>query len=242
MNIIGINNGNGVQKMEPIKLETATRTAVLFLLDESSSMDGKSIENLNAAINRFPHDVCDSNGFARTNIEIAIMAFSTSVRLVADWKPLGKYVPVSLSANGGTDIDIAMKAALKKIEEKLNNSSYKTAHIVLISDGYGGDVSEVAKEIARMKKDGKLVFWMLGVPGYDSATAQALTQGDHLYTLSDGKQFDYSDFIKILVGSVAGQSTQKPELKKPEKIKTIGIKGNGSNQSGNGFLGDFFSK
>lgn len=233
MKIIGINTNNAsIQKVEAQKMETATRAAVLFLLDESGSMAGTSIKNLNDAINRFPNDVCCCNSFASTNIEIAVMAFTSSVRLVADWKPLGSYTPVMLSADGGTDISVAVEAALRKADEKLKSGTYKTVHIVLISDGDGGDVTSVANEVARLKQEGKLVFWMLGVPGYDKKTAQKLTNGEHLYTLTNGKQFDYSDFIRILVSSVVRmQQTQNPELEEIPGIKTININGNGNGNS-----------
>lgn len=242
MKIIGLNNNNAsIQKVEAQKMETATRAAVLFLLDESASMSGTSIQNLNDAINRFPNDVCRCNSFARTNIEIAVMAFTSSTRLVADWQPLGNYRPVSLSATGGTDISVAVGDALKKIDGKLKDNNYKTVHIVLISDGEGGDVTSVANEVAKLKRDGKFVFWMLGVSGYDKTTAQKLTQGEHLYTLTDGKHFDYSDFIKILVNYVVKtQPTQAPKLQEIPGIKTVSSNGNSGGQNGIGSLGNIF--
>lgn len=243
MNIIGLKNDSaGVQKVEPQRTETATHTAVIFVLDTSGSMAGDSIKSLNDAINRFPQDVCANNNFARSNIEIAVMAFSSSVHLVSDWKPLGNYTPVFLTANGGTNIGVALRAALQKVKDKLNSSAYKTAHIVLISDGYGGNVDDVAEEIAQMKAEGKLVFWMLGVPGYDNATAQQLTHGEHLYTLTNGQHFNYSDFIKILMSSVIKmQSAQNPELMKAPELKGINISVNKDNKTGNGISGGFFS-
>ena len=227
MNFIGFDKSKtGVRKVGVEETTIASQAIVLFLLDESGSMSGEKIQSLNDAINRFPMDVAASNRIAQKNIEIAIIAFSSSVRLVSDWTPLGSYSPVSLSAQGGTDLGVALDAAIKKVKEKLNRCSGAMAHIVLISDGFGGSVTNAAVEIAKMKQEGNLVFWMLGVPGYDSRTAQELTGGEHLYLLKSGKQFDYTDFISILSSTVVKMQNQNqsPKLKSIPEVKKISFK------------------
>lgn len=233
MNFIGLKKTEtGIRKVGVEETLTCSNAAVLFLLDESGSMSGDSIRSLNDAINRFPTDVSANNRFARINIEIAVMAFSSSVRLVSDWTPLCNYSPVLLSANGGTNLEIALEAALQKVKDKVAEGSCNIAHIVLISDGCGGSVKDASREISKMKSEGNLVFWMLGVPGYDTATAQELTKGDRLYLLKSGKQFDYSDFITMLASAVIKiqNGNQNPTMQKIPETKRLGSKQNGFNQ------------
>lgn len=241
MNFIGLNKPEtGIRKVGVEETLTCNQVAVLFLLDESGSMSGDNIRSLNDAINRFPNDVSANNRFARMNIEIAVMAFSSSVRLVSDWTPLGNFSPVSLSADGGTNLEVALEAALRKVKDKLADSSCDISHIVLISDGCGGSVTSASHEISKMKNDGTLVFWMLGVPGYDTATAQELTKGERLYLLKSGKQFDYSDFITMLANAVIKiqSGNQNPVLQTVPEAKRLGSKQNGINQPNDNCAGD----
>ncbi len=237
MKFIGLNDSDtGIRTVGQEVTVSATHAAVLFLLDESGSMSGNNIISLNDAINRFPGDVSANNNFAKTNIEIAVMAFSSSVRLVSDWRPLANYTPVSLSADGGTNLGSALDSAITKAKEKLDNNLFKMVHIVLISDGCGGSVTAAAREIEKMKKDGTLVFWMLGVPGYDRRTALKLTGGERLYELKHGKQFDYTDFITMLASAIIKIQNESvpPTLQPIPEVKTIGFNQSGNNQFGAG--------
>lgn len=222
MKFSGINNSEaGVRKVGVENTVTASRAAVLFLLDESGSMSS-SMESLNAAINRFPNDVCSNHRLAQTNIEVAVMAFDSNVRLVSDWTPLGSFTFVSLTPKGGTNLGCALEAAIEKVKKKLDSHSCDIAHIVLITDGYGGSVTKAAHDISQMKKDGNFVFWMLGVPGYDPGIAQELTGGERLYLL-DNKQFYYKDFINMLASAVVKMKNENsnPTLRPMPKIKRL---------------------
>ena len=79
--------------------------ACLFLLDTSESMSrGNAINSLNEGINRFKEDICKDKR-TKDILDVAIVEFNTSVRIVQNWCPVEYMEPVNLVANGGTDME-----------------------------------------------------------------------------------------------------------------------------------------
>ncbi len=186
---------------------------VVFVLDESGSMGGTAIQNLNTAVNRFASEIVKRDAKFSNSIEMLVIAFNSKPRRVLNWTPLGSFRSgsVNLAANGGTTIGSALDLAFKELEQKegtINRADYTNfvSYIVLVSDGYGGAVDSQARKISALTQKGGFQFWMLGVKGYDEATAKKLTAAgpERLYTLDDGSKFDFSAFFNGLIGGITG--------------------------------------
>lgn len=193
---------------------------VVLVCDKSFSMAGKPIENLNLAINRFSKDVCKDEKAARV-IETAVIAFNEEPEVVQDWRPITEMNPISLVANGSTNISNALNLAIKMCRERtalMPTESHKPV-IVLITDGYGGDVAEVAGLVQKRIADNKMQMWILGVKGYDEATVAALCQKSpdgkpkFVMELKDGEGYDFSQFFGLLSKSIKAVSVSSPNSK-----------------------------
>ena len=193
---------------------------VIFVLDRSISMNGKPLENLLRAVNRFPQDVCQDPTAARV-IETAVIAFNDQAEVIQDWRPISDMKPISLVAGGSTNISIAMNLAIKMCRERTSiipTECHKPV-VVLVTDGYGGDVTEVAKVVQQRIADKKMQMWILCVKGYDEATVAALCQKDAsgkpkcIAELVDEDGYDFSQFFGALSKSIKAVSVSSPGSK-----------------------------
>ncbi len=204
------------------------------MLDESCSMAGETIENLNKAVNRFASDAIKREPVFSSAVEMYAIAFNHIPRIVLDWTPLGSFQngSIKLEANGGTTIasalDLAFEELKKKKSEKSGNSvNGYVSYVVLISDGLSGRVDLQAGKINELTQQGGFKFWMLGVTGYDKPTAEKLTAAgpERLYTLDDGEKFDFTPFFNDLIGDITGTgpgSGQRDDVKMNKTKNRIG--------------------
>lgn len=187
---------------------------ILLLLDVSGSMAGKPIENLSLAVNRFASDVCKDSK-AIDLVDTCVMTFNSTVSVVQDWRPISKMDPLSFYAGGGTDLSLALNTAITKMRERTNlykmqGIECKTPYLILVSDGYGGDVTEVSELIKERTDDKKMKLWTLCVQGYDAKTIASLTEGKRVFELKDSIGFDFTDFFDFMAVSVKAVSTSAP--------------------------------
>lgn len=184
--------------------------ACLFLLDVSGSMAGTPITELNNAINRFKDDVCKDSK-TKEVLDVALVAFNESPRVVQPFTPIEYMQNVALFAGGGTCIAPAVEVAIKMVDERYRfyrragSEPYKP-WIVMISDGDGGDVTGVAEKIRIMEGEGKLSFRSLGVEGYDSNTLHKLS-GKKVMKLYG---FDFTGFFDWIHKSMRNISLSSP--------------------------------
>ena len=83
-------------------------------------------------------------------------------------------------------------------------------YLILITDGYGGDITEIAEVIKKRTDDRKMKLWVLAVKGYDKATVAKLTDGKRVFELVDENGFDFSEFFDFMAVSVKAVSTSAP--------------------------------
>ena len=205
--------------------------ALAFLLDTSGSMgfapDGETapITALNEGLNRFKAEVCQ-NAQTRDILDVAIIDFNSTFRVVQEFVPVEYMDEVNLSVTGTTKMSPAIRKALEMVNERSRfyrrsgTEPYKP-WIILISDGApdaDDDITAVAKEIREMEADGKVSFRSLGVQGYDAKT---------LHTLCDGKVMklegtDFTSFFDWVNKSMRSVSQSSPG----EKPKTERLTGN----------------
>ena len=158
--------------------------ACVLLLDVSGSMVGEPIDSLNRGLARFQKGV-SMDETARKRVDIAIVEFNDTARVVQDFTPIPLMTPVTLKAGGGTAMGSGINMAIDIAKDR-NRFYYDTGTpvhkpwIFMISDGAPTDNIETAarriQEEESKGSHGKLKFWALGVPGYEKETMFKLTK------------------------------------------------------------------
>ena len=207
----------------PIIHANKPHMALLLLLDTSISMRGDPIRLLNEGVNRFKEEV-SKDDTTRKVLDVAIIEFNTTHRIVQEFVPVQHMNPVNLTATGGTNMSPAIREALNMVDER---SRFYGRHgtapyrpwVYLISDGEpNDDISAVAQEIKDMEKRGKVSFRSLGVPGYDSDILHKLC-GPKVLKL-DG--VDFTEFFDWLNKSMRVMSQTEPG----ERAQPVQTEGN----------------
>ncbi len=186
--------------------------ACVLLLDTSGSMTGEPIESLNAGLRNFIEKT-KLDEMAQKRVDVAIIAFDDEPRLVADFCPISKLEPVTLTADGCTAMGAAINMAIDKVKERnrLYASLGTPCHkpwIFMISDGAPTD--DITAAVERIREEeakgahGKLKFWALGVRGYDKETLFRLTK--RVMALEDA---DFSGIFNWLSDSMATISVSR---------------------------------
>ena len=187
---------------------------VLFAGDISLSMVGLPIQNLNKSINRFASDVC-KDPKAADLVEVAVLGFNDKPHVEQNWRPITEMNPVDFAAGGGTNLSAALEKGVEMLRERSHlyeevGIEVKMPYLILITDAYGGDVTEIAKVIKQRTADHKMKLWVLAVKGYDKATVAQLTDGKRVFELVDEDGYDFTEFFDFMALSVKAVSTSAP--------------------------------
>lgn len=190
--------------------------ACMLLVDTSGSMSGEAIESLNEGLNNFKRDVIKDK---RTEaiLDVAIVEFNSTVRVVQPWCPISNMEPVKLTAGGGTAMEEGLRMAIDIVKERskfyleaTGTVPYKP-WIIMITDGYpNGSIDEIAKEIADLDEKGKLHLWSLAVRGADNAMLNKLCGGKRALKLNGT---DFSGFFDWVNKSMRSVSQSVPGTK-----------------------------
>lgn len=188
---------------------------VAIVCDTSGSMSGIPIQNVNLSVNRFAADVCKDSKAAGL-VDVAVISFNEEPAVVQGFRPITELQPVQFAASGGTNITAALELAIDKMRERCNlydnnGIEIKMPYIILITDGYGGDVSEIAQIIKQRTADKKMQLWVLAVKGYDKETVAKLTDGKRVFELVDETGYDFTDFFDFMAISIKAVSTSSPD-------------------------------
>ncbi len=200
--------------------------ALVFVLDTSGSMgwpeENPPIKSLNEGLNRFKEEVIKDKQ-TRDILDVAIIEFNSSYRVVQDFVPVEYMDPVNLTATGGTVMTPAIRKALEMVNERsrfyrrTGTQPYKP-WVLFISDGAGEDITEVAGEIKALEEAEKVSFRSLGVEGYDSKTLHTLS-GKKVMKLEG---LDFTNFFDWVNKSMRSISVSSPG----EKAQAIPLEGN----------------
>jgi len=209
-------NFNDYDALPPENIN-APHMPVIIVCDKSGSMAGVPIQNVNLSVNRFAADVCKDPKAAGL-VDVAVMGFNETPAMEQEWRPITELREVNFTAGGGTNISAALDMAIQKLRERGhlyedNGIEVKMPYIILITDGYGGDVTEVANLIKQRTADKKMQLWVLAVKGYDKATVAELTDGKRVFELVDEAGYDFSEFFNFMAVSVKAVSTSSPDQK-----------------------------
>ena len=141
--------------------------ACVLLLDTSGSMAGDSIDSLNKAINDFKKKTA-MDEFAQKRVDIAVIEFNDTARLVQDFTPLPQFQPINLTAGGLTAMGEGINLAIDKVKER--NRLYNdmgtpcfTSWIFMISDRATTDGLSARQRIIEEENKKRLKFWAIKV-------------------------------------------------------------------------------
>ncbi len=206
-------NFNDTEAIFPGSINEA-HMPVLICCDISGSMCGVPIQALNRSVNRFAADVCKDSRAAGC-VDVAVVGFNEAPRLEQNWRPITELHPVEFSGGGGTNLSAALEMSVEKLRERShlyedNGIEVKMPYLILITDGYGGDVTEIAEDIKKRTAARKMKLWILAVKGYDKETVAKLTDGKRVFELVDENGFDFSEFFDFMAVSIKAVSTSAP--------------------------------
>ena len=191
---------------------------VHFLVDNSGSMI-PYIDWVSRQINQVVEEL-RNDSMASKMVEIAITTFNDEPYLYQDYRPVTQVNHVNLTAGGGTEIGKALFETVEHIKHRGHRLvddegiSIRTPFIFLITDGYGGDVTEAARLIKERTDGRKLQLWTLGVGKYDKETVALLhPDGTRWYEMKDTADVKtaYAEFFqKVVTASVKAVSHSRP--------------------------------
>jgi uncharacterized protein YegL len=216
-------------RLPEIAAATEPHLACVLLLDTSGSMSGEPIKNLNEAINRFKEET-SANEMTKKRVDIAIVEFSSDVRVVQNFSPIIAMEPVNLEAGGTTNMGAGIETAIDMVKERtkfyasLGTPMFKP-WIFMITDGSPNhDISVAAMRIREEESKGthgKLKFFALGVGNYDRDVLSSLSK--RVIELSDmnfGGIFDWmSESMATISVSRVDEEPRLPNL--PENARII---------------------
>ena len=160
------------------------RLACVLLLDTSSSMTGDPINNLNIAINDLKEKTTIDE-FSQKRVDIAVIEFNSTARVVQDFVPLSEFQPINLKTCNDSDITVmgaGINLAIDKVKER--NKFYHSIGtpcfrpwIFMITDGAATDDLSIARQrIIDEENKKRLKFWAIGVPGFNVTELKSLTE------------------------------------------------------------------
>ncbi|MBD2543688.1 vWA domain-containing protein [Planktothricoides raciborskii] len=158
------NNADFATNQEP-------RCPVVLLLDNSGSMSGQPIQQLNQGVAVFKQSL-DQDPLAKLRVEVAIVSFGP-VRMCQDFVTIDQFVPPQLKAEELTPMGEAINYALdllenRKTDYRNNGILFYRPWVFLITDGSPTDTWQPAAQRVRQgENDKKFSFFAVGVQGAD---------------------------------------------------------------------------
>ena len=174
-----------------------THLPVIVLLDISGSMKGESIRLLNEAMGKFRDEVMRVPE-TRARMDIAVIAYSSTPKLVTNFTDLDSWQPTTLTAGGCTDTAEAMQYAMDCIDEYRSRQSEAGVQVyrpilVHISDGASTSSEEDTQRAldrvhARMRATGgtnKLKMWNFSTCGNETCLRQLMAYSPFTVKVQD---------------------------------------------------------
>jgi len=203
------NNADFLSTPEP-------RCPVVLLLDNSGSMDGQPIQQLNQGVAVFKQSV-EQDALAKLRVEVAIVSFGP-VRMRQDFVTIDQFVPPQLQAEDATPMGEAINYALdllenRKADYRNNGIQYYRPWVFLITDGSPTDTWQPAAQRVRQgENDKKFSFYAVGVQGADMGILSQIAPPNRPPLLLNGLDFKsmflwLSASLTLVSHSVPGANT-----------------------------------
>ena len=205
------------------------RCPVLLLLDNSASMQGRPISELNAGLQVF-RDELFADSLAAKRVEVAVVTFGP-VKVETDFTGIQYFQTPTLVPSGDTPMGAAIEQGLELLQHrkemyKTNGISYYRPWIFLITDG--GPTDSVSKS-AVLIKDGEdkksFMFYAVGVEGANMDNLKQISVRDPVKL--EGLRFrDLFQWLSASLSSVArsqpGEAVELPNPAGPKGWATAG--------------------
>lgn len=180
------------------------RCPVVLLLDNSGSMSGRPIQELNSGLKTFKQAV-EEDPLASLRVEIAIISFGPVV-MRQDFVTIDQFSPPQLQAEELTPMGSAIEYALDILEDRKqtyreNDISYYRPWVFLVTDGSPTDDWENAANRVRQYEDKKkTMFFAVGVEDADMQTLAQIAPPERPPLLLNG--LDFKSMFKWLSASL----------------------------------------
>jgi uncharacterized protein YegL len=187
------------------------RCPCVLLLDNSGSMSGRPLAELNAGLKQFAAEV-RADALAARRLELAIVSFGP-VKVHQDFVGAEDFHPDDLEADGGTPMGEAILEAIElvRLRKKLyqqNGIAYYRPWIFMITDGAPtDDVSRAVKALKEAEAKKALAFFSVGVEGADFPTLKTLNPERAPLKL---KGLAFRELFRWLSNSLSGVSRSQP--------------------------------
>lgn len=164
-------------------MDQQPRCPCALILDTSGSMSNEPIKELNAGLLALRDDLNNDN-IAKKRVEIAVVEFNSTVRVVQDFVQAANFQPPTLKASGTTDIVGGINQALDLIQRRKNK--YKSSGVpfyrpwaFLITDGKVTGYEQVAQRIREDEKNKRVAFFAVGVNSADEECLRNISVREH---------------------------------------------------------------
>ncbi len=144
------------------------RVPCVLVLDASGTMEGERLAALNAGLEQLWTDLLD-DPIARERIEVAVVEFSSDVRVTRAFELPGPVIPQVPKADGLTAMGKAIREAFRLVDErtalyrKVGVPHYKP-WIFLVTDGAPtDDIDGVARLVSKAEAEHSVAFFAVGV-------------------------------------------------------------------------------
>lgn len=173
-------------KHKPLSASPNPRAGCVAVLDDSSSMHGDPIAELNAGMAECAR-VVKSDKLAAADIEFAVVTVGGEAKVAVPFTPAAEFEPPVLTARGGTPLGQGLALALQLLHERQQvyreqDLDFHKPFLLLLTDG-AETVSPTAFQqagtvIKALQQRNLIRFYPVGVDGADMAALATLTVGE----------------------------------------------------------------
>ena len=192
---------------------TNQRLPCVVLLDGSTSMDGKAIDNLNQGLSILEREL-KADDVASLSVQLLLLRIGghSDVEILTDWTDAIDFSAPQVEANGTTPLGKGVNVALRQLEDqkkkyRQNQITYNRPWLFIITDGAPTDLNweRAAEKAVEAEKKGKVVVFPIGTEEADFEILNKFSSRGAIML----KNLDFKELFVWLSQSVsAGSQTE----------------------------------